>query len=105
MFAIIKTGGKQYRVTKGAKIKIEQLSEKEGNDITFNEVLLLSNGENINIGAPVIEGASVNAKILSHGKNDKIIIFKMKAKKRYQKKQGHRQRYTEVEITDIPAFA
>lgn len=99
--AVIKTGGKQYLVKKGNKIKIEKLEEKEGKEITFTDVLLVQKDKRVEIGKPVIKDAKVVAKILEQGKGDKIIIFKYKSKKRYKKKAGHRQPYTEVEIKDI----
>jgi len=101
MLAVIKTGGKQYIVKAGDKLKIEKLNKKEGEQIAFSEVLLLEKDEKIQIGAPIISGAKVEAKILKHGKGDKIIVFKYKAKKRYSRKIGHRQPYTEIEITGI----
>ena len=101
MLAVIKTGGKQYIVKSGDKLKIEKLDKKEGEQIAFSEVLLLEKDEKIQIGAPIISGAKVEAKILKHGKGDKIIVFKYKAKKRYSRKIGHRQPYTEIEITGI----
>jgi len=102
MFAVIKTGGKQYLVSPKDKIKIEKLEAEEGKEVVFDEVLLLAKDEeNIKIGTPFIKGAKVKAKVLKQDKAKKVIIFKYKAKKRYQKKKGHRQPYTEVEITKI----
>ncbi len=102
MFAVIKTGGKQYLVSPKDKIKIEKIEAEEGGKIVFDEVLLLGNDEkDIKIGDPLVKGAKVNAKIIRQDKAKKIIIFKYKAKKRYQKKAGHRQPYTEVEILKI----
>lgn len=101
MLAVIKTGGKQYLVKPGDKIKVEKLDKKEGEQIAFSDVLLLEKDEKIKIGAPIISGAKVEAKILKHGKGDKIIVFKYKAKKRYSRKIGHRQPFTEIEITGI----
>ncbi len=101
MLAIIKTGGKQYLVKKGDKIKIEKLEEKEGSEINFTDVLLLKKDKEVEIGKPIIKDAKVVAKVLKQGKGDKVIVFKYKAKKRYKKKAGHRQPYTEVEIKDI----
>lgn len=101
MLAVIKTGGKQYLVTPGDKIKIEKIAKKEGSEITFNEVLLLEKNKKIEIGNPLVKGAKVVGKIISQGKGKKVIIFKYKAKTRYKKKAGHRQPYTEVEITKI----
>lgn len=101
MLAVIKTGGKQYLVSPGQKIKIEKIKKKEGGEVSFNEVLLLEKGKKLEIGTPSIKGAKVIGKVLSHGKGKKIIIFKYKSKKRYKVKKGHRQPFTEVEITKI----
>lgn len=101
MLAIIKTGGKQYIVKPGDKFKVEKLDEKEGAEISFSEVLLVEKNKKIEIGTPKVKGAKVEAKILSQGRGDKIIVFKYKPKKRYSRKLGHRQPYTEVEITGI----
>jgi len=101
MLAVIKTGGKQYLVSPGQKIKIEKIGKKEGSEINFNEVLLLEKNKKIGIGAPLIKGAKVVGKIIKHAKGKKIVIFKYKAKTRYKKKAGHRQPFTEVEIIKI----
>ena len=101
MLAVIKTGGKQYIVSPGQKIKIEKLDKKEGDEITFNEVLLVEKGKRVEIGIPNVKGAKVIGKVLSQSKNKKVIVFKYKAKTRYKKKTGHRQQYTEVEIKSI----
>ena len=101
MLAIIKTGGKQYLVSPGQKIKIEKVAKKEGSEITFNQVLLLEKGKKIEIGTPLVKGAKVIGKIVRHDKAKKVIIFKYKAKKRYKVKKGHRQPFTEVEIIKI----
>ena len=101
MLAIIKTGGKQYLVKPGDKLKVEKLEEKEGKEISFADVLLVENDKKVQIGAPLVSGAKVQAKILKHGKGDKIIVFKYKPKKRYSRKIGHRQPYTEIEIIGI----
>ncbi len=103
MLAVIKTGGKQYIVTPGQKLKIEKLENKDGSEVAFKEVLLLEKDGNLEIGTPFISGAQVSAKVLGQGKADKVIIFKYKAKKRYHVKKGHRQPFTEVEITKIGA--
>ena len=100
MLAIIKTGGKQYIISSGQKIKVEKLDKKEGGDVSF-EVLLLEKDGQVEIGAPLVKGAEVTAKVLKHGKGEKVIIFKYKAKKRTKVKKGHRQLFTEVEITGI----
>ena len=101
MIAIIKTGGKQYLVKKGDKIKIEKIDGKEGDQIEFADVLLIEKDNNIEIGKPLIKNAKVIGKILKQGRKEKVIIFKYKAKKREQTKKGHRQAFTEVEIRDI----
>lgn len=100
MIAIIKTGGKQYIVKPGDKLKVEKLDKKEGEEITFSDVLLVEKDKKIEVGAPSVK-AEVTAKILSHGKGDKIIVFKYKPKKRESRKIGHRQPYTEIEILTI----
>ncbi len=101
MLAIIKTGGKQYIVSPGKKIKIEKIEGKEGKEVAFNEVLLLDNGKKTEIGNPLVKKAKVVGKILKQGRAKKVEIFKYKPKKRYKVKRGHRQPYTEVEITKI----
>jgi len=101
MLAIIKTGGKQYLVKKGDKIKIEKLDKKEGEEINFTDILLIQKDRNVEIGKPIIKNAKVIGKILKQGRGKKVIIFKYKSKKRYSKKVGHRQHFTEVEIKDI----
>jgi len=103
MLAVIKTGGKQYLVSPNKRIKIEKIAGKEGDKIEFNEVLLVQKEKNIEIGKPLIKNARVIAKILNQGRGEKIIIFKYKPKKRYQKKAGHRQHFTEIEIKEIIA--
>jgi len=101
MLAVIKTGGKQYIVTPGQKIKIEKIEKKEGLEITFDKVLLLEKSKKVEIGTPFVKNAKVIGKILSQGKAKKVIVFKYKAKTRYKKKRGHRQPFTEVEILKI----
>ena len=101
MYAVIKTGGKQYRVAAGEKIKVEQIATDVGLEITFDQVLAVGNGGDLQIGAPLVSGASVVAKVVAHGKHDKVRIFKMRRRKHYQKRQGHRQGYTELEIGTI----
>ena len=101
MYAVIKTGGKQYRVAAGEKIKVEQIAADVGQEITFDQVLAVGNGGDLQIGAPLVSGASVVAKVVAHGKHDKVRIFKMRRRKHYQKRQGHRQDYTELEIGTI----
>ena len=101
MLAVIKTGGKQYLVIPGQKIKIEKLDAKEGEVLNFDQVLLVEKGNKIEIGDPLVKNARVSATVVSQGKNKKIVVFKYKAKKRYKVKKGHRQPYTEVEIKNI----
>ena len=101
MYAVRKTGGKQYRVAAGEKIKVEQIAADVGQEITFDQVLAVGNGGDMQIGAPLVSGASVVAKVVAHGKHDKVRIFKMRRRKHYQKRQGHRQGYTELEIGTI----
>jgi len=102
--AVIKTGGKQYLVTVGQKIKIEKIPNKENETVVFKEVLLLEKNRQVEIGNPLVNGASVTAKVLKQGKGEKVVIFKYKPKKRYKVKKGHRQPYTEVEILKIEKF-
>jgi len=101
MKAIIKTGGKQYLVSPGDKIRIEKIDGEEGKEISFTDVLLIQENKKVEIGTPKIKNAKVVGKILKQGKEDKVIIFKYKPKKRYKKKAGHRQPYTEIEIKNI----
>jgi len=101
MYAVIKTGGKQYKVAVGDKLKVELIPADIGSQITLSEVLMLVDGENVVIGNPVVEGASVNASVVQEGRHKKIRIFKMRRRKHYQKHQGHRQYYTEIKIDAI----
>ena len=101
MYAVIKTGGKQYRVAAGDKLKVEKLAGDVGSDITLDKVLLVADGDNVTIGAPLVAGATVQAKVVAHGKGDKVMIFKMRRRKHYRKTQGHRQSFTEIEIGNI----
>ena len=101
MYAVIKTGGKQYRVQQGDVIFVEKIDAQEDEQVTFEEVLLVNDGEATKIGTPVVEGAKVEAKVLAQVKAKKIVVYKYKAKKNERKKQGHRQPYTKVEITAI----
>jgi len=103
MYAVIKTGGKQYRVAAGEKIKVEQIPADVGAEIILDQVLMLGEGESVKIGTPIIVGATVKAKVIAHGRGPKIKIFKMRRRKHYQKHQGHRQNYTEIEISGIAA--
>lgn len=99
--AVIKTGGKQYIVSECTKLKVEKLEAEVGKEVIFDQVLLLEKGSKLEIGEPLVEGAKVVGKVLAQGKADKVIAFKYKAKKRYHVKKGHRQQFTEVEITKL----
>lgn len=101
MYAVIKTGGKQYRVAAGEKIKVEQIPADVGQDIVLNEVLAVVDGDNARFGTPLVDGATVKAKVLAHDRHDKVRIFKLRRRKHYQKHQGHRQNYTELQIEAI----
>ena len=101
MQAVFVTGGKQYRVTEGDKIRVETLAGEPGDAIEFDQVLMLADGANSKIGTPVVEGGKVSAKVLSHGRGKKVEIIKFRRRKHHMKRQGHRQNYTEVEITGI----
>ncbi|HEX4328241.1 MAG TPA: 50S ribosomal protein L21 [Burkholderiales bacterium] len=102
MYAVIKTGGKQYRVVAGEKLKVEQIPADIGQEIVLDQVLMLG-GESVVVGSPLVAGAKVLAKVISHGRGEKVRIFKMRRRKHYQKHQGHRQNYTEIEISAINA--
>ncbi|MBI4756515.1 MAG: 50S ribosomal protein L21 [Betaproteobacteria bacterium] len=101
MYAVIKTGGKQYRVSAGEKLKVETLVADVGSEVTLDEVLMVGSGDEVKIGSPRVEGATVKATVLSHGRHPKIKIFKMRRRKHYQRHQGHRQNYTEIRIDAI----
>ena len=101
MYAVISSGGKQYRVADGEQIKLEKLPAEVGQTVSFDDVLLLSDGEKVNVGAPYVNNASVKAEVVSHGRHKKIHIIKFKRRKHHMKRQGHRQYYTEVKITAI----
>lgn len=103
MYAVIETGGKQYKVSEGDVIFIEKLEVAEGENVTFDKVLILADGENVNVGAPTVAGATVTAKVEKQGKAKKIYVFKMKRKKNYRRKKGHRQPFTKVTIEKINA--
>ncbi len=103
MYAIIKTGGKQFRVSEGDIIKVEKLLLEEGENVSFEEVLMLGNKGDIKVGSPYLEGVTVDGTVLKQGKAKKIIVFKFKSKKNYRKKQGHRQPFTQVKIDKINA--
>ncbi len=101
MYAVISTGGKQYRVTAGEKLKVEQLAAKVGSEIMLDQVLMVADGDQIALGTPLLAGAKVTAKVIAHGRGDKVRIFKMQRRKHYRKSQGHRQNFTEIEILGI----
>ena len=101
MYAVIKTGGKQYKVAAGEKLKIEQIPADVGTEITLDQVLAVGAGDTLQFGAPLVAGATVTATVLSQGRHDKVKIFKMRRRKHYQKRQGHRQNYTELLIGTI----
>ena len=101
MYAVIKTGGKQYKVAAGEKIQIEQIAADVGQEVTIDQVLAVVDGSDFRIGAPLVDGATVKATVVAHGRHDKVRIFKMRRRKHYQKHQGHRQNYTELLISQI----
>jgi large subunit ribosomal protein L21 len=101
MYAVVKTGGKQYRVVPGEKLKVEQIPADIGSEVVLDQVLMVADGDDVTVGNPIVAGASVKAKVLSHGRHAKVTIFKMRRRKHYQKHQGHRQNYTELQIESI----
>ena len=101
MYAVVKTGGKQYKVAAGEKLKVEQLSADVGAEVVLDQVLMVGDGESVRVGTPNVAGAAVKATVVAHGRGEKIRIFKMRRRKHYQKHQGHRQNYTELEINAI----
>jgi large subunit ribosomal protein L21 len=101
MYAIIRTGGKQFRAEPGKNIRIPSLDAEPGQTVTFGDVLLGADGDQIKVGLPMVSGAAVTAEVVRHGKGEKIIIFKHKRRKNYRRKQGHRQKFTEVRVNDI----
>ena len=103
MYAVVKTGGKQYRVTAGEKLKIEQIPAEVGSEIVLDQILLVADGETVTVGTPLVSGAQIKAKVVSQGRGEKVRIFKMRRRKHYRKSQGHRQNYTEIEILGIGA--
>ena len=103
MYAVIKTGGKQYRVSAGQKLKVEQIPADVGAEVTLDQILMVGEGESVQIGAPFLAGSTVKCTVVSHGRHDKVKIFKMRRRKHYQKHQGHRQNYTELRIDAIAA--
>ena len=101
MYAVVKTGGKQYRITPGEKVKVEQIAADVGAEVVLDQVLMVGEGESVRLGQPTVAGATVKATVVSHGRGDKVTIFKMRRRKHYQKHQGHRQNYTELKIDSI----
>ena len=101
MHAVIKTGGKQYKVSAGDRLNVESIGQEVGEKVAFDKVLLLSYGESVSVGAPYVAGATVNAKVLEHGRGSKIRIIKFKRRKHYKLQMGHRQNYTRIEVTEI----
>lgn len=101
MYAVIKTGGKQYKVSAGEKLKVEQIPADIGSEIVIDQVLAIGEGDSMKFGKPLVEGATVRATVLAQGRHDKVKIFKMRRRKHYQKRQGHRQNYTELQINSV----
>ena len=101
MYAVVATGGKQYKIEEGDVIRVEKIAGDVGSTITFDKILIISDGDNVNIGAPMLEKAIVHGHIVEQGKAKKIVVFKYKRRKRYRRKQGHRQQYTAVKIDSI----
>ena len=101
MYAVVKTGGKQYRVAVGEKLKVEQIPADIDSQIVLEEVLMVAGGDEVKVGTPLVAGATVKATVVSHGRGEKVRIFKMRRRKHYQKHQGHRQYYTEIRIDEI----
>ena len=103
MYAVVRAGGKQYRVSAGEKLRIERLAAAVGQEIVLDEVLLVADGAALKMGAPLVSGAKVKARVLKHGRGDKVRVFKLNRRKHYRRSQGHRQNYTEIEILGIAA--
>ena len=103
MYAVIKTGGKQYRVTEGQVLRVEKLDAEAGSSLELDQVLMVADGENVKIGAPYVEGGKVTATVEDHGRGDKVTIVKFRRRKHHRKQMGHRQHYTAIKITGINA--
>lgn len=103
MYAVVKTGGKQYRVKAGDKLRVETLNAEEGGSVSLDQVMMVVDGESVTVGKPLVEGASVSANVVSHGRGKKIKIIKFRRRKHHRKQMGHRQNFTEIEITGINA--
>ena len=101
MYAVIKSGGKQYKVAPGENVRVEQLVADVGAEVVLDQVLMVGEGDSIRVGQPIVAGATVKATVVAHGRGDKVTIFKMRRRKHYQKHQGHRQNYTELKIESI----
>ncbi len=103
MYAVIKTGGKQYKVEEGTVLQVEKLEQNEGEKIEFNDVLMYSDGENVTLGSPLVENVTVKAEIIKQAKDKKVLVFKYKRRKGYRRMRGHRQNYTQIKIDSITA--
>ena len=103
MYAIVNTGGKQYKIKQGDVLRVEKIPGEVGSPVSFDKVLMFSDGENVNIGRPVLDNVAVKGHIVDQGKDKKIVVFKYKRRKRYRRKLGHRQQYTEIKIDSIEA--
>jgi len=101
MYAVVRTGGKQYRVSAGAKLRVEKLAAEVGQEIVLDQVLAVADGDSLKMGTPLVAGATVKARVIGQGRGEKVRIFKLKRRKHYRKSQGHRQNYTEIEILGI----
>ncbi len=103
MYAVVRTGGKQYRLKIGDSVKVEKLPDEVGNIVELSQILMISDGSDVKVGTPLVTGASVKAEIVGHGRNKKIRVFKMKRRKKYRRTQGHRQAFTQLKVTEINA--
>jgi len=101
MYAVVRTGGKQYRLKIGDSVKVEKLPDEVGNIVELSQILMISDGSDVKVGTPLVTGASVKAEIVGHGRNKKIRVFKMKRRKKYRRTQGHRQAFTQLKVTEI----
>lgn len=101
MYAVFRTGGKQFRAEPGVTLRVPTLDAEPGDSVTFDDVLVASNGDSVSVGTPVVSGASVKAEVIGHGRDKKIIVFKRKRRKGYRKKQGHRQGFTEIRVDSV----
>ncbi|HIA40619.1 MAG TPA: 50S ribosomal protein L21 [Gammaproteobacteria bacterium] len=103
MYAVVRTGGKQYRLGVGDSVKVEKLPDEVGNIVELSQILMVSDGSEVKVGTPLVAGASVKAEIVGHGRDKKIRVFKMKRRKKYRRTQGHRQAFTQLKVTEINA--